>query len=276
MNCIGEKEKLEDAFNLATNWENTMSHLGASPDDPSGATVLAGLLGVPAAPAPTPTPAVAGLAMNSMSNQSNDARLEAINTKLREHELKIATLTDGQEHIKTSITEGFKELGQEMAALRKDVTQPRQQPYYNYQQQRPAYQPRPQQYHQPYQIRTNYPATVPGLTPHSRYVNNNIPASATYTRPSGRFPNPQIAATSAQPEEKDDQSQNQAQAPPVPAFSNPMVDNHTMAAFNLGHGWQPIVEQIGQDGYNHFPQGEYCYAGGFRQPADHNGGGPLA
>ena len=30
MNCIGEKEKLEDAFNLATNWENTMSHLGSS------------------------------------------------------------------------------------------------------------------------------------------------------------------------------------------------------------------------------------------------------
>ena len=271
MNCIGDKATIEHAFTLATNWENTMSHLGATPEDPSGTAVIAGLLGVPSVSAATPV--VAGLAMNNMSRQPDEARWDAVNTKLKEHELKIATLTDGQEHIKTSITEGFKEMRQEMAALRRDVTQPRQQPYYNSQLQRPAYQARPQQnfqYQQQYRIRPGNPATVPGITPNSRYVNNNIPSSATYTRPSNQHPEPHIGAASAQPEG----TQNQAQ--PVPAFSNPMVDNHTMAAFNLGHGWQPMVDEIGRDGYNHFPQGEYCYTGGFRQPADHNGGDPLA
>ena len=40
---------------------------------------------------------------------------------------------------------------------------------------------------------------------------------------------------------------------------DPMVDTQTMAAFDMGHGWQPFVGDIGADGYNHNPHGEYSY-----------------
>ena len=42
-------------------------------------------------------------------------------------------------------------------------------------------------------------------------------------------------------------------------FTNPMVDTQAMAAFDMGHGWQPCVDEIGNDGYNHNPQVDYTF-----------------
>ena len=149
MNCVNENATLENAFNIATNFENTLNHLGATSEDPSGASVIAGLLGIPTGRTANATPAVAGLAMNTMSRQADDARWDAVNTKLKEHDLKIATLTDGQEHLKTSIDEGFKALRQDMSALRQDISHSRQPQSYQYNQQY-----RPRQLYQPQ--RPNY------------------------------------------------------------------------------------------------------------------------
>ena len=136
MNCTGDNETLDKAFQLATNWENTMSHLTKTDDTSGTISTMAGLLGIPT---PT-TPTMAGLANGH--RQSDDAQWEAVNTKLKEHDLKIASLTDGQNQIRSSIIEGFKEMSNGMESLRNDLTHNRP----NWQQGQRSYQTR-----QPYQ-----------------------------------------------------------------------------------------------------------------------------
>ena len=149
----------------------------------------------------------------------------------------------------------------------------------------------------PYPIHPGNPATVQGLTNGAGYINNQIPrqqpgqqmvaaaltevpksdAAATaaplqptteakYTLPTNTQQNTATAATGTANQAEPTMTTPQAAAVNMmQSFTNPMVDTQTMAAFDMGHGWQPFVGDIGADGYNHNPQGEYPYGNTYFQ-----------
>ena len=131
------------------------------------------------------------------------------------------------------------------------------------------------------------PTMVQGLTYGSQYLNNQIPQkpfqqlnaaaltevqtkdapkTATTQTTTILQPSPQINAASMG-------MTNQGEAPAgatmgqeqtlipnqLQGFTNPMVDTPTIAAYDMGHGWQPCVDEIGQNGYNQNPHGDYVY-----------------
>ena len=93
--------------------------------------------------------------------------------------------------------------------------------------------------------------------PGQQVLTHQVPAQQVITHqtpapnPPPQQPPPQ---TSALPSAQQAAALNMLQG-----FTNPMVDTQAMAAFDLGHGWQPCVDEIGNDGYNHNPQGDYVY-----------------
>jgi len=167
MNCSGPGATLDQAFNVATNWENTMSHMGQQVTNGAANPLLTAMMGGPimAAVQMAPNgqaPITQHIPVQSYACPSTD-RLSRIEIKLKEHDLSIAEVKAGQlqlqsevQAIRTDITQNFASLRKDLGLVQGQPTAPRAQQSYQpaHQQsyQQPNHnQPRPQIYGQPRQ-----------------------------------------------------------------------------------------------------------------------------
>ena len=124
LNCPTDSATLEDAFQTATSWENTMTHLAAEPREAGTDGIISALFGLPTAEATqsasqTVTPRMA--AISSTDAEGFDRRLSALETKARAGELQMAEMKDSVSSIKAEMDEMKKVIQQGFENLRRDL-----------------------------------------------------------------------------------------------------------------------------------------------------------
>ena len=286
LNCPTDSATLDDAFQTATSWENTMIHLSAESRDVGSAGaegIVSALFGLPTAEATSSAPQAVTPRMAALSNADSegfDRRLSALETKVRAGELQMAEVKDSVASIKAGMDEMKKEIVQGFGSLRRDLAPQRQyHPQSQQSFQRPQYTPAFQDQRQP--ARNSFqgqPRMVPGLTQGSQYVNNTLagarrPAapyqSQAQSGPRGSYnQTPASAATLGACEE----TQVNTEEP------TPTIYEETAALGNTGHGWTVFPGADHPIGYEPEPLGIHAFSGNgcFQQPAASPQGPPLA
>ena len=270
MNCTGERHTLNDAFNIAANFENTLQtighgSMGSKMVDPT----MAGLLTIPQmASLSLETPQFSAL---SPQQEKTDRRLEAVETSLKAQELNM-----------TELKAGLGEMKENVLAIKGEVTQAKYKP--NFQRQlRPVYpmqsmirgpaqNPFSRSYPQYPKTPFNRPRLVPGLTGGPGYMSHlptpfghqgqtagqtqaqnpsNVQTKpAESAKPPGEVPVPTLGAMSEGNADRGESEQAQ--------FANP----HLQYGFNdTGFGWTGCNLSEAQNyGYDIDPSGVYAYS----------------
>ena len=153
MNCQGIKHTLQEAYNAACNWENTLQNLASSSSAKNVTASLAGMLSIPQLSVLSQE----NPQFSALSSVQNEKRFEVLETSAKKSELDMV-------EIKASLTE----VKEGMKAMKEDLVQPR---YF-----RPFQRPtRPT-----YTTYPNYPARVPFSNQYGR----------SYVSQQSRFPGP--------------------------------------------------------------------------------------
>ena len=164
---------IEEAFKIATSWENTLGQLNKDTSQSTGAnSLVSALLGIPANDTSTITPKMSALGIAAMDRPIDD-RMASLETKVKQNEMHVAEARDGIVNLKTQFAEmkddiknGFQNLrkdlgmhGQHGATVARPAVATYHQPAYT-----PAYQPAQQQGYtgayqnpQPQQVRYQNP-----------------------------------------------------------------------------------------------------------------------
>ena len=311
MNCPEDSTTIEEAFKVATSWENTLSQLNKDTKQLPGSTAfVSALMGIPANNSDAVTPKMGALGIAAM-DRPMDERVASLETKVKLNEMHVAEARDGIVNLKAQFSEmrddiksGFQSLRRDLGMYNRPVVagpKPPANPYHQqgygqaFQPPQPQrYAPPPQQHAPPPQPHAKYqnpppqntnagsggqPGLVQGLTPGSRYV-NNVP---------GIVRNRGLQNTSAPPRAPA-QAAPTHPAPPVlgameSTGATPDIDAdgvdwsfaNPMAMGNIGNGWQSFPTEVYNAGYVQDPKGLYVYPQqegqeGFQSPAEVPGG----
>ena len=124
LNCPTDSATLDDAFQTATSWENTMTHLAIESREAGTDGIVSALFGLPTAEATQSASQITTPRMATMSNTDTegfDRRLSVLETKVRVGELQMAEVKDSVLSIKAEMDEMKKEIQQGFENLRRDL-----------------------------------------------------------------------------------------------------------------------------------------------------------
>ena len=285
LNC-GDDSTIDEAFKVATSWENTIAQLGNSAKGNGAESVVSALMGLPTVSEPAAVrPRMSALAMGATENDDPlSKRMGALETKVRHNELQIAEVKDtvscikvGMEEVKRDITKGFGDLRRDLAqGPASRLNQPSQQ------QAGTRYTPAYRDFHQPQRapFPQRNPTVVPGLTPGSSYVNKPIsiaqrpvsgynvraPNYVSQQRSGGMPRGPVMGAVGGTPTAEETEPKGW------------ILDEEEIQV-NMGNGWE-VFPGAGQNpDYNMDPRGVLNFQEPetvFQKPADCPQGDPLA
>ena len=143
MNCP-DSSGIEEAFKVATTWENTLSQLNKDSNQADGANaVLSALMGFPTGNTSTVdsvVPKMAALGMGAMERPIGE-RMTAMETKIKQNELHIAEVRDGITNIRSEFQEMKNDIKSGFHDLRRDLGIRSNQAAANTQMYTPAYTP---------------------------------------------------------------------------------------------------------------------------------------
>ena len=177
MTCVNDKHTLEDAFNVACTYEQTLKTIAQSGNKAIAPTLAAVL------PIPQMSAATEPTQLSAFSSRT-DERFEGIETAVKKTELDLSELKSGL----TELKETVKEMKNDIVTLNNRSLYPRQTRTYNPFSRMPLQNATSRQYQQyPRQTPSHQQNIVPGLTNGPGYVNQpGLRPQANQTHPPAR------------------------------------------------------------------------------------------
>ena len=128
LNCPTDSATLDEAFQTATSWENTMTHLSTETREGGTDGIVSALFGLPTAePSQTPQTVTPRIAAMSSADSEFDHRLNALEMRVQMGEVQLAEVQDSVSSIKAEMEVMKKEIQLGFGSLRSDLmayTQP--------------------------------------------------------------------------------------------------------------------------------------------------------